>query len=104
MRIVMIREHLADKQAIIDEGNVILNPTPDAITIDSITTGPGTNSGKMATIAFTASGDVDVYASDDLQTWGVAIAEDVSASPFVEDDLPDAKRFYLFLPAGDPAP
>ncbi len=71
---------------------------------ECVGTGPGTSSGKMVTIEFTAGGDVDVYASDDLQTWGVAIAEDVSASPFVEDDLPDAKRFYLFLPAGDPAP
>jgi fibronectin-binding autotransporter adhesin len=87
---------VAVNDTVIEGGSVII--AGGSVTIDSITTGPGTNSGKMVTIAFTATGKVDVFASDDLQDWGAAIATGVAASPFVEDDVTDGKRFYRFNP------
>lgn len=86
---------------IIESGNVILDPGGDVLIIDAITTTAGTNSGVKVTISFTAGGDVDIYATDDLSNWGAPIAEDVSSSPFIEDDLSDSKRFYVIVKAGE---
>ncbi len=76
-----------------------------AIAVNSITLENGTTPGtRKAIISFTASGDVDIYASADLQDWGTAVATGVSNSPFIEDNLDQAKRFYVLVPAGAPAP
>jgi hypothetical protein len=76
-----------------------LGTAPAGINVNSITTAAGTNSGKKVTIDFTAPGLVDVYASDDLSNWS-AIATNVAASPFIEDDVADPKRFYVVVTAG----
>jgi autotransporter-associated beta strand protein len=79
------------------------------IAITSITHGAGTAPGtRKATLAFTADGDVDIYASDDLVTWGAPLATGVAAAatPFVEDNIPPGKtrRFYVIVSAGQPYP
>ena len=89
---------------VIEAGNVILDPGGDVLIIDSITTAPGTNSGVMVTIAFTAGSNVDVYASDDLINFGTPIATGVSVSPFVQDDIAGSRRFYVLVTAGETFP
>lgn len=79
------------------------------ISVVSIITSAGTNPGTRKTsIAFTADGDVDVYASNDLSNWGAPIATGVpaAATPFVEDNIPagNGKRFYVLVTAGKPYP
>ncbi|MBN8458760.1 MAG: autotransporter-associated beta strand repeat-containing protein [Verrucomicrobia bacterium] len=87
------------------EDGTVVTVQGGEIKVGGITMGAGTNPGtRKATITFTAPGAVDVYASDDLENWGTAIATGVSASPFVEDNLTTAKRFYTLVPAGQPAP
>ncbi|MGJ8726466.1 MAG: beta strand repeat-containing protein [Roseibacillus sp.] len=94
-----------------DEGSIVIDPNAveppratDGIVITDCSSAPGTNSGLMFSVSFASSGDVDVYASSDLVNFGTPIAEDVSASPFVEDDVADAKRFYILVPAGQTFP
>lgn len=84
------------------EGGSVVTPG-DGIAIDSVVTEPGTNSGLKFTLSFTASGNVDVYASDDLETW-TQVADDLAASPFVEDDLANPRRFYVVVTAGETFP
>jgi len=75
------------------------------VCVDNITTTAGTNANtKKVTIAFTATGNVDVYSSTDLQTWGAAISTNVAASPFILDNIADDKRFFVLVPAGQPYP
>ncbi|MCP5531850.1 MAG: hypothetical protein H7A49_00160 [Akkermansiaceae bacterium] len=76
---------------------------PFDVAVDSITTGSGSVSGKKVTINFTASGDVDVYASDNLSSWS-KIGTSVTASPFVEDNVADSKRFFVLVKAGETYP
>jgi hypothetical protein len=90
-------------------GNVSFVTTdPNAssnVCVDNITTTAGTNANtKKVTIAFTATGNVDVYSSTDLQTWGAAISTNVAASPFILDNIADDKRFFVLVPAGQPYP
>jgi autotransporter-associated beta strand protein len=88
---------------------VILPEGASSIVINSFTEEEGTTPGtRKVTIGFTADGDVDVYASDDLATWA-PIATEVSAasSPFVEDNIAgETRRFYVLVTAGStfPAP
>ncbi|MBK1828616.1 autotransporter-associated beta strand repeat-containing protein [Haloferula rosea] len=84
------------------EGGSIVTPGGE-VSVDSITTGPGTNSGLKVTLAFTADSDVDIYASDDLVNW-TPIATNVAASPYEEDDVADTKRFYVVVTAGETFP
>jgi autotransporter-associated beta strand protein len=75
------------------------------IALDSITTGAGTLPGtRKATLAFTANGAVDIYASDDLATWGAPIATGITTSPFVQDNVTATKRFYVIVSAGQAYP
>ena len=79
--------------------------TFDGILITDCDSAPGTNSGLMFSISFASSGNVDVYASSDLVDFGAApIAAGVAASPFIEDDVADERRFYILVPAGQAFP
>lgn len=93
---------------ILTEGGTTVNTGGGAATtivIGSITTEAGTTPGtKKATITFTADGAVDIYASDDLATWGTPIATGVTASPFVQDNLTATRRFYVVVSAGQAYP
>ncbi len=55
------------------------------------------------TLTFTASGLVDVYRSNDLQTWGAAYATD-ETSPYVDAAATGPKQFYVLVPAGQTYP
>ena len=92
---------------ILTEGGTTVNTgggsaTIIAITSNSVSTGtaPGT---KKVTLAFTANGPVDIYASDTLQGW-TKVGSGVTASPFVQDDIAVAKRFYVIVSAGQAYP
>jgi hypothetical protein len=66
----------------------------------------------MVTIAFTASGDVDAYASNTLEagTWTLVKGGIASSPDDVEDNVSATERFYAIVPAGsgnpfpDPSP
>ncbi|GAA5127326.1 autotransporter-associated beta strand repeat-containing protein [Luteolibacter yonseiensis] len=88
-----------------ENGTQVIVSADVAITVNSFKVEEGTTPAtRKAVISFTASGAVDIYASGDLQNWGTAIATGVSASPFIEDNLGQDKRFYILVPAGAPAP
>ncbi len=93
---------------ILTEGGTTVNTGGGAATtieVSSITTTAGTTPGtKKATVAFTANGAVDIYASDTLQTWGAPIATGVTTSPFVQDNVTATKRFYVIVSAGQAYP
>ena len=76
--------------------------------VDSIATAAGTTPGTtLVTLAFTADGPVDVYASDDLATWGTPVLTGVSSSPVVIDNLAGGRKFFVLVSAGaayPPAP
>lgn len=76
------------------EGSLTGFNTSESIVIDSFT-----KNGANATINFAASGNVDVYRSADLQTWGSAIATD-QVSPFTDPAATGAKNFYILVPTG----
>ena len=89
-----------------DGGTIIGAPVGTPITIDSITTSPGSISGQKVTIAFTASGNVDAYSSNTLQagTW-MLVKGGISSSPDdVEDNVSTAARFYVLVLAGSGNP
>ncbi len=65
---------------------------------------PGTVSGQQARIDFLSDGRVDIYASEDLSTWGAPIATGVSYSPYLDDNLPSVPKFYVLVPAGQSYP
>lgn len=93
---------------VIGEGSTTVNTVggpQTTVKVDLFTIGAGTTAGtKKATIAFTATGPVDVYASDNLTTWGAPVAAGVTVSPYVQDNLTAAKRFYVLVPAGQTFP
>lgn len=63
---------------------------------------PSGLSGNQVTLTFTASGNVDAYASDTLVagSWSL-VASAISISPaVVEDNVGAAKRFYVLVPTG----
>lgn len=76
------------------------------IVVDSITTGPGSVSGLQVTIAFTAAGDVDAYASDTLLSgsWSLVKSSIASSPDVVEDNVSADARFYVLVPAGSGNP
>jgi autotransporter-associated beta strand protein len=94
------------------EGGTTVTTVPGGasnIAITGISHGAGTTPGtRKATIAFTANGVVDIYASDDLVNWGAPLATGVAAAatPFVEDNITPGKtrRFYVIVSAGTPYP
>ncbi|MBK1829062.1 hypothetical protein [Haloferula rosea] len=82
-----------------------MNQVSGEVTAVAIATSPGTNPDTLkTTLTFSAVGNVDIYASDDLVTWGSPLATDVASSPFEEDNLTSGRRFYLVLLTGSPAP
>ena len=95
-----------------EEGSINIDPNAvepprafDGIAISDCSTAPGTNSGLMFSVSFASSGNVDVYASSDLVDFGTApIAANVAASPFIEDDVAEERRFYILVPAGQAFP
>lgn len=77
------------------------------ITVDSISSGPGTTQGINLSIAFSTvgTGNVDVWASDNLQGPGSKLATVASgASPFVDEDVLSPARFYILVSEGDGDP
>lgn len=94
------------------EGGTIVTTNPSGaanIAITSIVHGDGSTPGtRKVTVSYTADGNVDIYASDDLVTWGAPIATGLAAgaSPFVEDNIAPAqvRRFYVIVTAGQPFP
>ncbi|GHC52579.1 beta strand repeat-containing protein [Roseibacillus persicicus] len=71
----------------------------------TLTTEPGTNAGRKATLTFSSSGPVDIYTSSDLNLWGAPIAEGItSEQPFVVDDIGATKAFFAIVPAGNTFP
>lgn len=88
------------------DGGTIDTGAGSDITVESITISPGSVSGKKVTIAFTAGGNVDAYASDTLQSgsWSL-VASGISSSPAdVEDNVAAAARFYVLVPEGSGNP
>lgn len=90
------------------EGGTTVNTGSGAATTIAIVsnvvsagTTPGT---KKMSLAFTANGAVDIYASDDLVTWGAPVATGVTVSPFVQDNVTATKRFYVIVSAGQAYP
>lgn len=80
------------------EGSITGFNTNETIVIDSFI-----KNGASATIDFTATGNVDVYRSADLQTWGSAIATD-QAAPFTDPAATGAKNFYILVPTSETFP
>ncbi|MCP5547854.1 MAG: autotransporter-associated beta strand repeat-containing protein [Akkermansiaceae bacterium] len=96
---------------ILTEGGTTVNVASTGattITVGNITTTAGTTPGTTkATLTFTADGPVDVYASDDLATWGTPVLTGVSSSPVVIDNLAGGRKFFVLVSAGaayPPAP
>jgi autotransporter-associated beta strand protein len=71
----------------------------DGIVITDITKG-----GPDVTLTFTSSGNVDVYRSTDLQSWGAAPYAAGQASPYTDNAASGLQQYYILVPAGDPAP
>jgi len=80
-----------------DNVTVTVGTAPAEIKVTDITVAANGD----ATIDFTSTGgNVDVYRSTDLQTWGAAIATDIPPGSYTDTSAPAGKAFYTLVSTG----
>jgi autotransporter-associated beta strand protein len=91
-----------------EDGSTIITGPGGATTIGEVGIArmAGSVSGSKVVLTFTADGPVDIYASDDLSSWGSPILSNVASSPVEIDNVTDTKKFFVIVSAGTayPAP